>query len=292
MPITAGCSRREKRVASTFRNGQAAEREHREHRVDRQQDHRDGEHGDAVGDRERDHHDEGLDLLQVRVGPAHQLAGLGPVVEREVQALEVGEQPLAQIGLDPAGLAEREVAAQPGEDADDDRRARDGQRPARSAAMSSASIPRSTARCTSRPTLTLPAVQPRPTSTPSPMPARRCRHARGSGAQPGSSLPRRDATCDRAPSRDLDPRVKSGSRARSAPRKAGRERAPLRHRERGGVGGRGPGRNVVRAGVEVRPTRSTIASSSPQATMASTSASLPPSPRSSSPQPRRRRLLV
>ena len=86
-----------------------------------EQDHGDREHGDDVGDRERDHHDEGLDLLEVGVGPAHQLAGLGAVVEREVEALEVGEEPVAQVGLDPAGLPEGEVAAQPGEDADHDR---------------------------------------------------------------------------------------------------------------------------------------------------------------------------
>ena len=78
------------------------------------------EHGDAVGDRERDHHHERLDLLEVGVGPAHQLTGLGAVVEREVEPLEVGEEPLAQVGLDPAGLTEGEVAAEPGEHADHD----------------------------------------------------------------------------------------------------------------------------------------------------------------------------
>ena len=57
--------------------------------------------------RERDQHDERLDLLEVGVGPAHQLAGLGLVVEGEVQALEVGEQAVAEVGLDPAGLAGR-----------------------------------------------------------------------------------------------------------------------------------------------------------------------------------------
>ena len=62
--------------------------------------------GDGVRDRQRDHHDEALDLLEVGVGPAHQLAGLRPVVEREVQPLEVGEQPVAQVGLGPARLAE------------------------------------------------------------------------------------------------------------------------------------------------------------------------------------------
>ena len=33
----------------------------------------------------------------------HELAGLGLVVEREVQPLEVREQPVAQVGLDAVG---------------------------------------------------------------------------------------------------------------------------------------------------------------------------------------------
>ena len=62
--------------------------------------------GRGVRDRDRDHHDEGLHLLQVGVRPAHQLAGLHIVVEREVQALEVGEDAVTQHRLGPTGLAE------------------------------------------------------------------------------------------------------------------------------------------------------------------------------------------
>ena len=51
---------------------------------------------------------------EVGVGPAHQLTGLGRVVEGEVQPLEVGEDPLPQVGLDPVGDAEGLVAAQTG----------------------------------------------------------------------------------------------------------------------------------------------------------------------------------
>ena len=54
-----------------------------------------------------------LDLLDVGVGARHELTGLGLVVEREVQALEVREQPVAQVGLDPVRDAERGVAAEP-----------------------------------------------------------------------------------------------------------------------------------------------------------------------------------
>ena len=39
-------------------------------------------------------------MLDVGVGARHELAGLGLVVEREVQPLEVREQALAQVGLD------------------------------------------------------------------------------------------------------------------------------------------------------------------------------------------------
>ena len=52
------------------------------------------------------------------------------VVEREVQALEVGEQAVAQVGLDPAGLAEGEVAAEPVKMPDDDGGDGDDERPA------------------------------------------------------------------------------------------------------------------------------------------------------------------
>ena len=111
MPITVGCRCVENRLASTLTNGSDAEREQREQRVDAHEDHGDRDDRDQVRDRERDQHDDALDLLQVGVGPAHQLAGLRPVVEGEVQALEVGEQPVAQLGLGPAGLPERASTA-------------------------------------------------------------------------------------------------------------------------------------------------------------------------------------
>ena len=41
----------------------------------------------------------------------HELAGLGLVVEGEVQPLEVGEQAAPELGLGPVGDAEGEVAA-------------------------------------------------------------------------------------------------------------------------------------------------------------------------------------
>ena len=59
-------------------------------------------------ERQQDH--DLVDLLDVGVGTRHQLTGLRLVVEREVQLLEVGEQPLAEIGLDPVRDAERRVA--------------------------------------------------------------------------------------------------------------------------------------------------------------------------------------
>ena len=56
----------------------------------------------------------GLDLLDVGVRPRHELTGLGLVVEREVQALQVREEPLAQVGLGPQRDPERGVAAEAG----------------------------------------------------------------------------------------------------------------------------------------------------------------------------------
>jgi oligopeptidase B len=71
-----------------------------------EQDHRDRQHRDGVGQRQRDHHEEELDLLQVGVGAAHQLAGGRLVVVPEVQPGEVLEQAATQVGLDPAGHPE------------------------------------------------------------------------------------------------------------------------------------------------------------------------------------------
>ena len=56
-----------------------------------------------VRERHRDHHDEALDLHQVARRPAHQLAGLGAVVEAEVQAQVVPEQLVAQARSRSAG---------------------------------------------------------------------------------------------------------------------------------------------------------------------------------------------
>jgi hypothetical protein len=110
--------------------GQRPQRQQRQHRVDDGEDHRHRQHGHRVGDGQRDHHHEGLDLLEVGVGPAHELAGLRLVVEGEVEALEVGEQPVAQVGLDPAGLTEGEPPAQAGEGGRGDGHAPEDQRPA------------------------------------------------------------------------------------------------------------------------------------------------------------------
>ena len=106
---------------------QAAEREQREDRVDRDEDDRDGRDGDRVGERERDHHEELLDLVEVRVGAAHEVPGLRLVVVGEVQPLEVREQPVAQRRLRPSRDPEGPPPPQTGEralhdadDADDD----------------------------------------------------------------------------------------------------------------------------------------------------------------------------
>ncbi len=108
---------------------QRAQGEQGQHRVDGGEDDRHQEDRHAVADGEGDHHHQGLDLLQVGVGPAHELTGLHLVVVGEVQALHVGEQPVAQVGLDGPGLAERPVAAQAGEQRRGDRHAPERDRP-------------------------------------------------------------------------------------------------------------------------------------------------------------------
>jgi hypothetical protein len=88
---------------------QGAEREHGQQRVDPEHDR--GDRGDdhQVADRQRDQRDQVLDLQQVGVRAAHQLARLHAVVEREVQPLDVREHPHPQVGLGAPPFAERHV---------------------------------------------------------------------------------------------------------------------------------------------------------------------------------------
>ena len=96
---------------------QRHEREHHQREagrvVEEDPDHDDHRERARRRQREQDHH--GLDLLDVGVGPGHQLAGLRFVVESEVQALEMGEEPLAQVRLgaqrDPEGRVPPESGA-------------------------------------------------------------------------------------------------------------------------------------------------------------------------------------
>ncbi len=94
---------------------QRPEGEHRQHRVDPHEDHEHRKDGGQVGDGEGHEHDGVLDLLQVGVGPAHELTGLLAIVVGEVEALEVGEEPVAQHGFGVTGLPEGRVAPQAGE---------------------------------------------------------------------------------------------------------------------------------------------------------------------------------
>ncbi len=108
--------------------GQRPECEHREEHVveDHDEDHAGEEEGG--GDREGQEDDDEVDLLDVGVGAGHELAGLGAVVEREVELLQVGEQPLAQVGLDPVRDAERGVSPRCGPEGLDHPDPEDGQR--------------------------------------------------------------------------------------------------------------------------------------------------------------------
>ena len=87
----------------------------RQQRVGDEQDHRDGDDHRRVRQRDRDHHHEVLDLVEIARRPAHQLAGLGPVVVADVERHDVAEQLLAQPGLGPSRLAEGVEATERGE---------------------------------------------------------------------------------------------------------------------------------------------------------------------------------
>ena len=95
---------------------QQAEREQRKARAAQHEDDHDRDHLDRAGDRQRDEQDHVVDLLDVGVRVRHQLAGLGLVVETEVQALQVRDEPHADVGLDAPGEPERGVAAESGAD--------------------------------------------------------------------------------------------------------------------------------------------------------------------------------
>ena len=70
--------------------------------------------GQEIGDRERDHDGEGVDLLEVGGRSGHQLAGLGAVVVLEIELLQLAEHRLTKIGLNGIGDLERQVPPEPG----------------------------------------------------------------------------------------------------------------------------------------------------------------------------------
>ena len=117
------------RLATTLMSGSAPSDSTASNGSIDEQDHGHAEHGHGVGDGERDHHHEGLHLLEIGVAAAHQLTGLHLVVVGEVEALDVGEQSVAEPLLDQPCLAEGHVAAAAGEHAGDQAHPGDGQGP-------------------------------------------------------------------------------------------------------------------------------------------------------------------
>jgi hypothetical protein len=101
------------------RDVEERQRAQREQCQQRAREHDDRDHRDEhqrARHREREQDDDGVHLLDVGIGPGHELPGLGLVVEREVQPLQVREELLAHVGLDPERHAERAVSAEPGGD--------------------------------------------------------------------------------------------------------------------------------------------------------------------------------
>ena len=99
---------------------QRSHRHEGEHRVGDEENDRRGDDQHDVGDRDRHHRDEHLHEVEIARRPAHQLTRLRPVVIADVEAHDVVEQPLAELGLGPARLTEGEVAAERGERAGDE----------------------------------------------------------------------------------------------------------------------------------------------------------------------------
>ena len=88
-----------------------------------------GDHLDRARDRERDQQHDVVDLLDVGVRVGHELAGLRAVVEREVQRLEMGDEPHPHVALDAHRETERRVTPDAGTDRLDRADPEDQQRP-------------------------------------------------------------------------------------------------------------------------------------------------------------------
>ena len=78
-----------------------------------------------------DHHDECLNLLQVRRRSTHQLTGLRHVVKSHMESHDVVEDPLTQSRFDPPTLSECQPASPSGEDSRHDSRCHHEARPER-----------------------------------------------------------------------------------------------------------------------------------------------------------------
>ena len=187
---------------------QRGEREEREARAARDEDDRDRDHLDRARDRERDQQHDVVDLLDVGVGVGHELAGLRPVVEREVQRLEVRDEPHAQVALDPHREPERGVPANAGA-----RRAwtaptaRISSIQLRAAVQSPLATPWFTAAPASAGTATRAAAQTRPAKMPTNIILRCTRTASRIRRQPALRLARASSTdpspgCETRRSRD------------------------------------------------------------------------------------------
>jgi|GEM_PF-5129537 len=70
-----------------------------------------------------------LKVLQVGVGPTHEVAGCIGIVKGEMQSLDVSEEPISQAGLDPTRIAECHITSQPKTDRRDRTCKGDQQRP-------------------------------------------------------------------------------------------------------------------------------------------------------------------
>lgn len=158
----------------------------REQRLAEGEDHHDEENLHHVRQREGNHHDECLHQTEVARRSAHQLPRLGDVVVADVQALEVGEQPLAQRRFGRAAFAEGNPTSERGEDTrhHPGRGDEEGPKDQRPVALDSLSMPRRNRLGTD----TFAMLQTMPTATPMARP-RRCSRR----VSPSSFHPRRPA---------------------------------------------------------------------------------------------------
>ena len=103
--------------------------DNRQNRICNKQNRRDGNNLNHVRHRDRNHHDEALNLHQIARRATHQLTSLCFVVIIDVQVEHMTKKFFAQQGFSPTALAKCDIPTKPRQDAGQHTETSDDQRP-------------------------------------------------------------------------------------------------------------------------------------------------------------------